>query len=210
MKASGGYHHGDLRAAILTAADEILEQDGLRGLTLRKCARLAGVSHAAPSHHFGDLNGLLAAVAEQGFARLADALEAEIGQAKGDLEAEMQATTRAYVKFAENSPEHFRIMFRGDLINFDMSQPPKAVTKTFVELTNVILRQRGEAEVTTEDFHQTRSPELVNDIIIGWCYIHGFAHLKLEGQLGMIPDQLHDEQMALAATKLSHLIQQLS
>src|SRR5499433_3947205 len=61
------YHHGALREALLTADERILERDGMPGLTLRAAAREAGVSHAAPTHHFGDLTGLLSELAALGF-----------------------------------------------------------------------------------------------------------------------------------------------
>ena len=63
------YHHGDLHDALLAAAERVLERDGLSGLTLRAVAREAGVSHAAPTHHFGDLTGLLSELAAIGFRR---------------------------------------------------------------------------------------------------------------------------------------------
>src|SRR5262245_52005851 len=65
------YHHGALREALLAAAEGILERDGITGLTLRAAARAAGVSHAAPKNHFGDLAGLLSDLAATGFERLA-------------------------------------------------------------------------------------------------------------------------------------------
>src|SRR6266567_6406981 len=61
------YHHGDLHDALLAAAERVLERDGLAGLTLRAVAREAGVSHAAPTHHFGDLTGLVSELAAIGF-----------------------------------------------------------------------------------------------------------------------------------------------
>src|SRR4051812_37653561 len=63
----GRYHHGALHDALLKAAEQVLERDGLSGLTLRAVAREAGVSHAAPAHHFGDLTGLLSELAAIGF-----------------------------------------------------------------------------------------------------------------------------------------------
>src|SRR5258708_26387477 len=68
-RASGDtpYHHGDLHEALLQAAERVLERDGIAGLTLRAVAREAGVSHAAPTHHFGDLTGLLSELAAIGF-----------------------------------------------------------------------------------------------------------------------------------------------
>src|SRR5947199_7464628 len=68
------YHHGDLHDALLNAAETVLERDGVQGLTLRAAAREAGVSHAAPTHHFGDMTGLLSELAAVGFRRFGAAL----------------------------------------------------------------------------------------------------------------------------------------
>src|SRR5437870_528460 len=78
-KAGGGeapYHHGALRDALLKAAETVLERDGLQGLTLRAVARQAGVSHAAPTHHFGDLTGLVSELAAIGFQQFNAAMAA--------------------------------------------------------------------------------------------------------------------------------------
>ena len=200
------YHHGNLRLALLDAADRVLQDFGLQGFTLRACARTAGVSHAAPKHHFGDVRGLLTAVAERGFERLVNALKEAIKPVKGDLDAEMIATATAYIQFAEENPEHFRIMFRTDLIDVDPMHPPAPVRATFTELTNVILRQRGEPELVPEEMALAKSDALVNDIIMGWSHIHGYAHLRLEGGLPMVSDDMHDQQMKSAALRLARLI----
>ncbi len=71
MTTSRSYHHGDLRASLLDAAEALLEAAPERQLTLREVAKSAGVSHAAPYHHFASLADLLAAIAARGFARLA-------------------------------------------------------------------------------------------------------------------------------------------
>lgn len=207
LAATRAYHHGDLKNALLEAAEQLLEDQGLQGFTLRACARLAGVSHAAPKHHFGDVGGLLAAVAERGFVQLAERLAEHIQPVLGDLKAEMHATATAYIGFAEDYPEHFRVMFRADLIDFDMLDPPTGVVRTFAALTNVILRQRGDAEIAEDALPQTKSVELMNDIVLGWCFVHGYAHLRVEGQLVMVPDGQHAQQIALAAERLSVLIQ---
>ncbi len=70
ISAKRGYHHGDLRAALLEAAREVLAKEGVEALTLREVARRAGVTHAAPYRHFADKEALLAAVATEGFAAL--------------------------------------------------------------------------------------------------------------------------------------------
>jgi AcrR family transcriptional regulator len=200
------YHHGDLRNALLEAADEVLQEQGLHGFTLRACARRAGVSHAAPKHHFNDVRGLLTAVAVRGFMRLVAMLRTQLDDAEGNLDDEMFATAKAYADFALQYPEHFRIMFRADLLTVDRKQPPASMAATFVELTNVILRQRGEAEMANGEFGGEMSADLINDIILGWSHVHGYAHLRLEGQLAMVPDAAHDAHMRRASQRLGQLI----
>lgn len=210
MSSKNSYHHGDLRKALLEAADTLLAEHGLQGFTLRACARLAGVSHMAPKHHFKDARGLLRAVAERGYMRLVGKLRDRLQAAAGDLDAEMFATAQAYVEFAEAYPEHFRIMFRADLLAFDMQEPPEPVIATFTELTNVILRQRGEPELDVAQMTAPKSSAVVNDIVIGWCYVHGYAHLRLEQQLVMVAEEEHLAQLRTASLRLAHLIQSRS
>lgn len=210
MNKSASYHHGDLRRALLEAADIVLKEQGLQGFTLRACARAAGVSHAAPKHHFGDARGLLTAVAERGFARLVDALVTEIEPVRGDLDAEMIATSSAYIRFAETNPEHFRIMFRTDLTNANPEQPAEPILRTFTELTNIILRQRNEPELGPDEMVLDKSDALINDIVLGWSYIHGYAHLRLEGGLDMVSEEMHRQQMRVASLRLGHLIRSYS
>src|SRR5215472_8710574 len=90
------YHHGDLRQALLRCAESILKRDGLEALSLRAIARAAGVSHAAPAHHFSDLSSLLSALAAEGFDRLSDSL---IEAANKGGESRLEGP-RAYIAFA--------------------------------------------------------------------------------------------------------------
>ena len=96
------YHHGDLRRALLDAAASVIAESGVSGLSMRDLARRAGVSHAAPAHHFRDRAGLLTALAAEGFHLLADAME----PAGTVLDAGV-----AYVHFAVTHPAHFEVMF---------------------------------------------------------------------------------------------------
>lgn len=106
----GGYHHGDLRQALLATAAEMLEDDGPEGLSLRAVARVAGVSPRAPYRHFADREALLAALAADAFERFADALDPAVVQidTSGDTVA---AQAAAYVRFALAGPGRFRLMF---------------------------------------------------------------------------------------------------
>ncbi|GGY23140.1 TetR/AcrR family transcriptional regulator [Streptomyces djakartensis] len=101
------YHHGDLRRAILGAALDVIAADGPSALSLRGLARRAGVSHAAPAHHFKDRAGLLTAIAAEGFGLLATTLR----EATGLKEAGVR-----YVRFARDHPAHFQVMFAPELL----------------------------------------------------------------------------------------------
>src|SRR6266481_4219444 len=97
------YHHGALRDALLQAAERVLERDGLAGLTLRAVARDAGVSHAAPTHHFGDLTGLVSELAAIGFRQFNATMDAARATSAGGLERTM-AAAKAYVGYAQAHP----------------------------------------------------------------------------------------------------------
>jgi AcrR family transcriptional regulator len=103
------YHHGNLRETLLAAADDVLATKGAAGLTLRDVARAAGVSHAAPYHHFASLDDLLAAVAARGFDRLSDAMAPTVAVA--DTKERLLQISEAYVRCALANPAQFRVMF---------------------------------------------------------------------------------------------------
>src|SRR6195256_5650444 len=97
------YHHGDLKAALLAKAAALVAERGADGVSLRELARNAGVSHAAPAHHFTDRRGLFTALAAEGFSLLAEALL----RARGDF----ANAALAYVRFAIDHPGHYAVMF---------------------------------------------------------------------------------------------------
>src|SRR5260370_25151373 len=97
------YPHGDLRAALGRAGAKLVEKRGLSSLSLREAARRAGVSHNAPYRHFPDRESLLAAIAAEGFAMLGERLKGRAGREKAE----------AYVRFAIENPQRFRLMSRG-------------------------------------------------------------------------------------------------
>ncbi|MCZ8146434.1 MAG: helix-turn-helix domain containing protein, partial [Roseomonas sp.] len=118
-KAKGRHHHGALRRALLDAVAEIVLEDGPEAVTLRECARRAGVSHSAAAPHFGDKRGLLTAFAAEGETRLAGAMHTMLDALPEGAgpEARMAATGRGYIAFARTCPAYFRLMCRTDLID---------------------------------------------------------------------------------------------
>ncbi|MEU5315214.1 TetR/AcrR family transcriptional regulator [Streptomyces sp. NPDC021056] len=152
------YHHGDLRRAILTAALDVIAADGPSALSLRDLARRAGVSHAAPAHHFGDRTGLLTAIAAEGFGLLATAL-----REAPDLK---EAGVR-YVRFAREHPAHFQVMFSPGLLRADDLELTTART-----LAGDALRE-AVSGVDPEGIE----PRLAG--VAAWSLAHGFATLLL-------------------------------
>lgn len=171
-RKSDGYHHGDLRAALLKSAEEIIRESGLEGLTLRACARRAGVSHGAPAHHFGNVAGLLAEFAAEGFERLAEAMTPKTAKnAKDDLEA----AGLGYIQFAMKWPEHFRVMWRSELL--DQQAPRLRLAR---ERASRILRDA----LMRANEHLTSPPsaeELAARFEAARCCVHGYASLWVEG-----------------------------
>lgn len=157
----GNYHHGDLRAVILTEAARLVAERGADRVSLRELARAAGVSHAAPAHHFTDRRGLFTALATQGFQFLAAAL--------------MRARPRfvdaalAYVHFALEHPGHYEVMFDKSLLD---SSDPDLVA---VEAAAGTELSRGVA--TLSDPHAQADPAGAE--LAAWSLVHGFATLWL-------------------------------
>src|SRR3954452_14318954 len=139
----GPYHHGALRDALLQAAERVLERDGLGGLTLRAVAREAGVSHAAPTHHFGDLTGMISELAAIGFRPINAAMVAAGAAGASPLEKAL-ARAKAYVAYAQAHPGMYGLMFRTERL--DMSRPAlhDAANASFAGLAGAIGATRHE------------------------------------------------------------------
>jgi AcrR family transcriptional regulator len=170
------YHHGDLRAALLTAAETVLAERGLDGFTLRECARRAGVSHAAPAHHFGDVGGLLAEMAKIGFERLHAAMASEMAASPDDPVARLAAAGRGYLSFARDNPQHFLLMFQADRLDQTHPGLAEAGAAAFGDLVGAVAALRGLADPLAD-------PDGRIDIMLAWSVVHGFASLALAGRL---------------------------
>ena len=110
------YHHGDLPNTLRRAAAEVIAERGVGGFSLREVARRAGVSHTAPAHHFGDVRGLMTALAEEGFELLYEATSAAAAEFD-DPADKLAAIGSAYVEMARTHPAHVQVMFRTDIVD---------------------------------------------------------------------------------------------
>jgi AcrR family transcriptional regulator len=175
------YHHGDLRAAMLQAAETILDRDGLGALTLRGAAREAGVSHAAPPHHFGDLSGLLSELAAAGFVRFRAHLIAA-GAAGDDPQARLVALGIAYIGFARAYPGLFQLMFRSERLDWSLAALSEAATAAFALLTT----EADDGEAGAGDAAGFGGMVLA---MSRWSMAHGAAMLCLDGRLDVLAAQ---------------------
>ena len=175
MTAGDTYHHGDLRLSLLKAAEEELDDKGMEGFTLRGCARRAGVSHAAPAHHFGDANGLLTALATNGFERLTIAMAEHEEEAGTDLRARFVGMGLGYIEFALANPAIFRLMFsskRPQFANHELEGNARAAFMMLVQGVGAVRDGR-----TLDD------PAIRIDVATAWSIVHGIANLLIDGRL---------------------------
>lgn len=175
------YHHGDLRRAVLDAAITVIAESGPAALSLRDVARRAHVSHAAPSHHFGDKAGVLTALAAEGYELLAEALLEAEGRTGDFLEVGV-----AYVRFAIEHRAHFEVMYRPDLYD-----PDDPAVRTARERAGEAL-YAGAAAVSEGTDVDARVAG-----VAAWSLVHGFAALWLHGAL---PAGLGEDPQAAART----------
>lgn len=165
------YHHGDLRAVILAAAARLVSERGAERVSLRELARDAGVSHAAPAHHFTDRRGLFTALAAQGFQLLSEALISARPQ--------FADAALAYVRFALEHPGHYQVMFNRSLLDSSDADLAAAEAAAGAELA------RGVGMLN--DPNARADPACAR--LAAWSLVHGFSMLWLN-------DAVNDEVRA--------------
>lgn len=187
-RRGGGYHHGDLRRALLDAGLGLVAERGVDGLTLREVARRAGVSHAAPHHHFADKPALVAALAERGFQELEAALRAA---ADVDADAPLDRLRRlgvGYVRYAVEHPATFRLLFRPELRLPVLPGPAAGGTVGRPDLDAAAHAGLAAYRLLRDTVEAAREAGLVAGetdslALAAWCSVHGLATLLLDGPL---------------------------
>lgn len=180
------YHHGDLRAALLAAAEAELAGSGIEAFSLRAVAKRAGVSHAAPAHHFGDARGLLTALAAEGFTRfLATQLahEAEVPPRQPDR---ILAAGLGYIAFATAHPALFRLMFSSDRPDFEAEPLAGPSRAAFAHLLENVAELRG-----TDPREDAAA---LTDATAAWAMVHGLADLMQTGRAHFVLGLPEDER----------------
>jgi len=174
--AATPYHHGDLKNALIKAGTEILASEGLGGLSLRKVAKQAGVSHAAPYAHFKDKQALIAAISTEGFKQLHSQIESVKKTYQANPGSLLIETAWAYVQFALNEPDRFKLMFSSALEK-EKEYPD------FVEISQKNFRQLVDIVEICQGANILKSADSELIALSVWGTVHGFVSLLLEGQI---------------------------
>lgn len=197
MNQKQSYHHGELRDTLLKVAEQLLEKQGVTGLSLRKVSRAANVSHAAPYRHFQDKAELLAELARVGFDRLARAMEMAERLNSNDPVAQLMAAGAAYVTMAVQSPELHNLMFGVQHPN-ECCELEASSRRAFAGLIQII--QNG------QNSGLYRSCDTMHLAVAAWSTVHGLASLicagKIDGAAGS--GQATDDLIHVVCKTLLH------
>jgi AcrR family transcriptional regulator len=186
------YHHGDLHQALLAAAEAELAETGLEAFSLRQVARRAGVSHAAPAHHFGDVGGLLTALAAEGFRQFIAAMQGQQAAAPPDPRAQIVAAGQGYIAFAAERPALFRLIFSSGRPDFAAPDLATASSQAFQHLSRLVGAVTGAEDPV--------------DIAAVWAMAHGLADLMAAGRLRLIQQLAPADRDRAFATILARSI----
>jgi AcrR family transcriptional regulator len=183
--AKATYHHGDLPTALIEAALDIIDELGPQGLTIRKVAQRAGVSHAAPYRHFPDKDYLILAVVEHGFQLLDQAMERARAAAGDDPLEQFAASGEAYLDFALSYPAYYRVMFSGDLLS---SKGHEALRHT----STAALQQMVADIETCQQLGILREGDPMLQAISIISTVHGFVSLANDNRLAHLSGEEFD------------------
>ena len=180
----GGYHHGNLRQALIDGAKDLIAEKGPDGFTLRELARRVGVSHTAAYRHFADKDALLAAVAEEGFRRMGEAFDRAVRGSSDPMET-FTAVGLAYVRFAVDNPANFQVMFRMADCMPDVPSLQEASDGSY----QVLLDQVQAAQ----DAGIVREGPVELLALTAWSTVHGLARLLVDKAVD--PEELGDPEV---------------
>ncbi len=188
-----GYHHGNLREALVEAALSLIAEKGPGGFTFAEAARAAGVSAAAPYRHFRDRDALLADVAKLGFETFKAKLDESWNDGTPNVDAAFRRLGQAYLAFAREEPALFAAMFESGLSHADYPELREAGDQAFG-----VLREACEAVVET--LPGARKPPAMMMALHIWSLSHGIASLFARGDRARRPIPMEPEQLLEAAT----------
>jgi AcrR family transcriptional regulator len=187
-----GYHHGNLREALIAAALDLIREKGPAGFTFAEAARVAGVSPAAPYRHFRDRDALLADVARRGFEAFTAALTRAWDEGRPAPREAFNRVGAAYLAFASDEPAYFSAMFESGLPLSDYPELRAEGDRAFAVL-------RGACEAVIATLPKDRRPPPLMMALHIWSLSHGIAALFARGDRARRPIPMRPEELLEAA-----------
>lgn len=169
------YHHGDLKNTLIQAGVEILSEEGVGGLSLRKVAQRAGVSHNAPYFHFADKQALIAAISTEGYRSLYEQLVMIRETYQADPRRQLVEAAFMYLRFAQTRPAHFKVTFSNAVER----------EEAYLDLVEMADNLIGELIKIVGDCQRAGilHPAPVGAMAVSvWSAVHGFTCLLIDGQ----------------------------
>ena len=168
------YHHGDLRRALLQTATEMINEEGVDSISMRKLAARAGVSRTAAYHYFANKQELLCALAMEGFRRQMDALD--IAGSSDDFREQLSRFLRSYVKFSAKNPEHYELMLGGNLWHTGQA------TDELRQVGDIAFRHLREQVGKWQEYGFIDSDaDTLRVTQVVWCSAHGISRFMIDG-----------------------------
>jgi AcrR family transcriptional regulator len=192
IQKKSGYHHGDLRGQLISAARDLIRQHGPDGFSMSDACRLAGVSTAAPYRHFKSREDLLTEVAMDGLTRLGDDMERHAAEyPRGTIES-LAAIGRTYVQFAMREQHTFRLMFSTKSHAGRIEELKSAGRCAYSVVLKEVARYLGEEEITEE---------VIRAAFPLWTHVHGLSFLAIDGKLDVTNFPVDINESVLLATE---------
>ena len=184
------YHHGNLRNTLLAIATDLLAEDGVHSLSLRKMAQRAGVSHNAPYMHFADKEAVLVAIAQEGFRLLSIDVESAISRSGDNSRQKLIAASKAYVCFAIEHPDRLQVMFQP----IDVEKYP-----ALLEVSQASLNRLFELVKLGQENGELRSGDTHEMTKAIWAMVHGIAALSIAYKTRLLlPEKNSVEDVVIA------------
>ncbi len=191
------YHHGDLKNALIQAGIEILAEEGIGGLSLRKAARKAGVSHAAPYAHFADKQTLIAAIAADGHRQINERLQAVLAAHPNDPLRQFTGAVWAYAQFGLQSAAHYKITFSGAIQDEHGFPEFIETSQRNMQILKDIIERCRAAGILDSGSLDTELQALSL-----WGLIHGLISLMIQGQLpSSLVQRIPPEDLVIATLR---------
>jgi AcrR family transcriptional regulator len=191
----GSYHHGDLRAALVAAAEAELIERGIEGFSLRSVAKRAGVSHAAPAHHFKDTVGLLTALAAEAARRLVASMQTALAEAPPDPAGRIVASGIGYVDFALANPAMFDLLFGSKRPDSQDETLVRHASEAFALLFDELALLYGDDPLVSADGRRRTAT--------AWALVHGIAQLLIAGRMKFLQEDLRRDRRGTLAGLLN-------